>query len=124
MSLLMKGPAVILRERCIGDVCTLTQLNALSGYNVLPGDKLSIEVAFTNRGITTSTVSDARLTTPDGVTLTEELPALQTYQAHKMLQEWVVPDGTSIGSAPNPVGSRQRPPEHRRCQLPEQHRNH
>ena len=93
-----EGAAVILRERCIGDVCTLTQLNALSGFNVLPGDKLSIEVAFTNRGITTSTVTDARLTTPDGVTLTEELPALQTYQAHKMLQEWVVPDGASIGS--------------------------
>ena len=93
-----EGAAIILRERCIGNVCTLTQLNALSGFNVLPGDKLDIEVAFNNRGITTSTATDARLTTPDGVAITEELPALQTYQAYKMFQMWTVPNGTDIGS--------------------------
>ena len=93
-----EGAAVILRERCIGAVCTLTELNALSGYNVLPGDKLSIEVAFNNRGITTSAVTDARLTTPDGVSITEELPALETYQAYKMLQMYTVPSGTEIGT--------------------------
>ena len=93
-----EGAAVILRERCINDVCTLTQLNALSGYNVLPGDKLDIEVAFNNRGITTSAVTDARLTTPDGLAITEELPALQTYQAYKMYTMWEVPNGSTIGS--------------------------
>ena len=93
-----EGAAVILRERCIGNVCTITQLNALSGFNVLPGDKLDIEVAFNNRGITTSTTTNARLIMPDGVAITEELPALQTYQAHKMFQRWEVPQNTSIGS--------------------------
>ena len=38
--------AVILRTRCIEELCTTTQLNALSGYNVLPGDVLDIEVSF------------------------------------------------------------------------------
>lgn len=90
--------AVILRERCIGDVCTLTQLNALSGYNVLPGDKLDIELAFNNRGITTSAATDARLTTPDGVATTITLPALQTYQAHKLFELWTVPEDAGIGS--------------------------
>ena len=90
--------AVILRERCIGNVCTLTQLNALSGYNVLPGDKLDIELAFNNRGITTSAATDARLTTPDGVATTITLPALQTYQAHKLFELWTVPEDAEIGS--------------------------
>ena len=89
--------AIILRERCIGDVCTVSQLNALSGYNVLPGDRLDIEVAFNNRGITTSTTTDARLTMPDGVAITEELPPLETYQAYKMYQTWEVPNSTGIG---------------------------
>ncbi len=93
-----EGAAVILRTRCLyGDVCTYTQLNALSGYNVLPGDILDIELAFNNRGITTSAVTDARLTTPDGVAITEELPALQTYQAHKIYTLWEVPLNASIG---------------------------
>jgi len=90
---------VILRTRCqYGDVCTYTQLNALSGYNVLPGDVLDVELAFTNRGITTSVVADAKLTTPDGETLTEELPALETYKVHKMYAVWEVPMNASIGS--------------------------
>jgi len=93
-----EGAVVILRARCqFGDICTYTQLNALSGYNVLPGDILDIELAFNNRGITTSAATDARLTTPDGVAITEELPALQTYQAHKMYTIWEVPMNASIG---------------------------
>ena len=44
--------AIILRTRCTADACVITQLNALSGFNVLPGDVLDIEVAFNNRGIT------------------------------------------------------------------------
>ena len=92
-----EGAAVILRERCIDDACTITQLNALSGFNVLPGDKLDIEVAFNNRGITTSTTTNARLTMPDGTATNEELPPLQTYQAYKMYQLWTVPENTSIG---------------------------
>ena len=90
--------AVILRERCVGEDCTTTQLNALSGYNVLPGDVLDIEVSFNNRGITTSAASDARLVAPDGVTTTTELPALQTYQTYKMQYVWTVPENASIGT--------------------------
>lgn len=89
--------ATIIRTRCIRDICTATQLNALSGFNVLPGDMLDIEVAFNNRGITTSIASDARLTTPDGEASTTELPALETYQVHRMYQIWTVPENASIG---------------------------
>ncbi len=93
-----EGAVVMYRERCIGDVCTTTQLNAISGFNVLPGDYLDIEVAIKNRGITTSVASDARLTLPDGTVSTDQLPALATYQTHKMFALWEVPENTSIGS--------------------------
>ena len=84
---------VILRNRS-GEI---TPLNALSGYNVLPGDTLDIEVSFNNRGISTSSATDARLTLPDGVATTYQLPALQTYQAHKVNTVWTVPEQTAIG---------------------------
>ncbi|MCH1461506.1 MAG: hypothetical protein L7U25_04020, partial [Candidatus Poseidonia sp.] len=90
--------AEILRTRCILDLCIMTPLNALSGYNVLPGDVLDFEVSFNNRGITTSAATDARITTPDGVTSTLQLPALQTYQSHKEQGIWEVPLETPIGS--------------------------
>ena len=93
-----EGAVVMNRERCIGDVCTVTQLNAISGFNVLPGDYLDIEVAIKNRGITTSVATDARLTLPDGTVSTDQLPALATYQTHKMFALWEVPENTSIGA--------------------------
>ena len=89
---------VIMRSRCIGDVCTVSQLNALSGYNVLPGDTLDIEVAFKNRGITTTVATDARVTLPDGNVSTLQLPSLATYQAHKVQENWMVPLNASIGT--------------------------
>ena len=86
------------RTRCIGDVCTVTELNAISGFNVLPGDTLDVEVVIKNRGITTSVATDARLTLPDGTSTDSQLPALATYQAHKMYEIWEVPENTSIGT--------------------------
>ena len=86
--------AVIVRNRS-GE---LTPLNALSGYNVLPGDNLSIEVSFNNRGITTSTATDASVTLPDGTVTEAYLPALETYEVFKMNLNWTVPEGTAIGN--------------------------
>ena len=93
-----EGATVILRTRCVEEVCTTIQLNALSGYNVLPGDVLDIEVAFKNRGITTTLETDARLTLPDGSASTVQLPSLATYQTHKVQQNWTVPLTASIGN--------------------------
>ncbi len=93
-----EGATVILRTRCVEVVCTTIQLNALSGYNVLPGDVLDIEVAFKNRGITTTLETDARLTLPDGSASTVQLPSLATYQTHKVQQNWTVPLTASIGN--------------------------
>lgn len=86
--------AVVLRNRS-GSV---SSLNALSGYNVLPGDQLDIEVSFNNRGITTSAPSLASLILPDGATTTVTLPALATYEVFKMQANWTVPLDQAIGS--------------------------
>lgn len=88
---------VILRTRCLEGDCTTTSLNALSGYNVLPGDMLDIEVAFKNRGITTTVATDARLTLPDGTITTLQLPPLTTYQTQKFQQNWTVPHDAPMG---------------------------
>ena len=86
--------AVILRNRS-GEV---TPLNALSGYNVLPGDELDIEVSFNNRGITTSTPTDAVVTLPNGDSTSLSLPALETYEVFKVDVNWTVPSDADIGN--------------------------
>ena len=88
--------AVILRNRS-GEV---TPLNALSGYNVLPGDELDIEVSFNNRGITTSAATDAIVTLPNGDSSTLVLPPLQTYEVFKVKVNWTVPHDADIGTLP------------------------
>ena len=88
--------AVILRNRS-GEI---TPLNALSGYNVLPGDELDMEVSFNNRGITTSTPTNAVVTLPNGQTTELDLPALQTYEVHKVNLNWTVPLNAAIGTLP------------------------
>ena len=76
----------------------VTPLNALSGYNVLPGDQLEIEVSFNNRGITTSTATEASITLPSGLTNKVPLPALDTYEVHKVALNWTVPLTANIGT--------------------------
>jgi len=86
--------AQILRNRS----GVITPLNALSGYNVLPGDELEVEVSFNNRGITASTPTEAVITLPDGLTNRVPLPALETYEVHKVALNWTVPVTADIGT--------------------------
>ena len=76
----------------------VTPLNALSGYNVLPGDMLDVEVSFNNRGITTSVPTTGLVILPNGQTIETSLPALQTYEVHKVNLNWTVPIGQEIGN--------------------------
>ncbi|MFL2949616.1 MAG: CARDB domain-containing protein [Candidatus Poseidoniaceae archaeon] len=78
----------------------VTELNSLSGWNVLPGDELQIEVGVQNRGITTSTTSVIALTGPDGQTNDYPLPPLATYAAHKVNFSWIVPPDQAVGIVP------------------------
>ncbi|NCG01155.1 MAG: hypothetical protein GWP25_05100 [Euryarchaeota archaeon] len=78
----------------------VTELNSLSGWNILPGDELLVEVAVQNRGITSSTPTTMSITHPDGQTSSHPLPSLATYEAHKVNFTWVVPTDQAIGVVP------------------------
>ena len=78
----------------------VTELNSLSGWNILPGDELLVEVAVQNRGITSSTPTTMAITHPDGQTSSYPLPSLATYEAHKVNFTWLVPSDQIIGTVP------------------------
>ena len=78
----------------------LSELNSLSGWNVLPGDELMVEVGVQNRGITTSAASTVIISGPDGQDTSYPLPPLATYAAHKVNFSWVVPEDQAIGILP------------------------
>ena len=78
----------------------VSELNSLSGWNILPSDVLLIEVAVQNRGITSSTPTTMTITHPDGQISTHPLPSLATYEAHKVNFTWTVPSDQAIGIVP------------------------
>ena len=78
----------------------LKQLNTLSGYNVLPGDELTIEVSIQNNGITDSIPTDLRIYPPTGNEFNLPVPSLSTYEIYKTNFTWNVPDNQPIGSIP------------------------
>ena len=84
--------ASILRNRS-GE---LTTLNSISGFNVLPGDHLTIELPVYNRGVTTSLPTTAHITFPDGYEVTETLPALALYEQYIFEIEWQIDENSSI----------------------------
>ena len=84
--------ASILRNRS-GE---LTTLNSISGFNVLPGDHLTIQLPVYNRGITTSNPTTTHITYPDGFEITESLPALALYEQYIFEIEWLVDANSSI----------------------------
>ena len=84
--------ASILRNRS-GE---LTTLNSISGFNVLPGDVLGIQLPVYNRGVTTSAPTTVHITYPDGYEIAESLPALAFYEQYIFEMEWIVDINSSI----------------------------
>ena len=84
--------ASILRNRS-GD---LTTLNSISGFNVLPGDDLTIQLPVYNRGITTSSPSSVTITYPNGVEMITSLPQLALYEQYLFEVNWTVDPNSSI----------------------------
>ncbi len=74
----------------------LDTLNSISGYNVLPGDNLTIQLPVYNRGITTSTPTTTHITYPDGVEISKVLPALAMFEQFIFEIEWQVDINSSI----------------------------
>ena len=74
----------------------MTTLNSISGYNVLPGDNLTIQLPVYNRGITTSIPTTTHITFPDGYEIYENLPALALYEQFIFEIEWNIDSNASI----------------------------
>ena len=84
--------ASILRNRS-GDITTL---NSISGFNVLPGDNLTIQLPVYNRGVTTSVATTVHITYPDGYEISESLPALGLYEQFIFEINWHVDINSTI----------------------------
>ena len=84
--------ASILRNRS-GEITTL---NSISGFNVLPGDVLGIQLPVYNRGVTTSTPTTVHITYPDGYEVAESLPALAFFEQYVFELEWIININSSI----------------------------
>ena len=84
--------ASILRNRS-GEITTL---NSISGFNVLPGDVLGIQLPVYNRGVTTSTPTTVHITYPDGYEVAESLPALAFFEQYIFDLEWIININSSI----------------------------
>jgi hypothetical protein len=88
--------AIIIRNRS----GITSELNSITGWNVLPLDQLFIEVSVKNRGITTSTPADMLITHPDGQSSRHMMSPLATYAVHKVNFTWTVPADSNIGIIP------------------------
>jgi hypothetical protein len=84
--------ANILRNRS-GELVTL---NSISGYNILPGDNLTIQLPVYNRGITASNPTTTHITYPDGYEVSEVLPSLDMFEQFIFEIEWHVDINSSI----------------------------
>lgn len=88
--------ALVMRNRS----GVVSELNSITGWNVLPEDHLFIEVSVKNRGITTSAPADMLITHPDGQSSRHLMPPLATYAVHKVNFTWTVPADSNIGIIP------------------------
>ncbi len=77
----------------------MSNLNAISGYSVLPGDILEIELSVYNRGITTSSATQVRIDLPDGNSSNYNLNPLSLYQEQTFLVQWIVPLDSLISNS-------------------------
>lgn len=76
----------------------VSELNELSGWNVIPGDILRMELPIMNRGITESSPASVQLLEPDGSEKYLAIPALKSQEQTTVEMYWTVPNSTTIGN--------------------------
>jgi len=77
----------------------VTELNELTGWNVIPDDILRMELPIMNRGITTSASASVSMTDPSGNQTSTSIPALPSLEQITVELFWTVPEGADIGNS-------------------------
>lgn len=73
-------------------------LSKVTGYGALPGDLISFSIPAQNRGVLTSPATEIEVTTPDGTSIRENIPAISSYSEERITVNWTVPMSTGIGN--------------------------
>ncbi len=105
------GAATIIIDPAITDVDLVAQTDAIiltrtrgdsssviSKFNALPGDNLSFSIPTQNRGKQISNATSIQITTPDGQTSTQNLPAIPAYSEARVQIDFQIPANQSIGN--------------------------
>ncbi|MCS5537944.1 MAG: PKD domain-containing protein [Candidatus Poseidoniaceae archaeon] len=77
----------------------VSELNELTGWNVIPGDILRMELPVMNRGITTSAPASVLMTDPSGNQTTASIPGLPSLEQVTVELFWMVPEAAEIGNS-------------------------
>ena len=72
-------------------------LNSIIGFAAIPQDILTFSVPVQNRGILSSPATDIKITGPDGVSSTNNVPAMSSLNTERIEIDWSVPHGYPVG---------------------------
>ena len=78
---------------------SVTELNDLTGWNVIPSDILRMELPIMNRGITSSAAATVETTDPSGNVLSHLIPSLSSLEQTTVEIFWTVPESANIGNS-------------------------
>lgn len=95
IDLVAQSDSIIVTRTRGTDVATL---NKAIGYGALPGDTLSFSIPAQNRGVLTSPATEIEVTTPDGASIRESIPAIPSYSEQRITVNWTVPADAAIGN--------------------------
>jgi hypothetical protein len=73
-------------------------LSKITGYGALPDDMISFSIPAQNRGVLTSPATEIEVTTPDGTSIRENIPAISSYSEERITVNWTVPSDAAIGN--------------------------
>ena len=63
-------------------------LSKVTGYGALPDDTISFSIPAQNRGVLTSPATEIEVTTPDGTSIRESIPAISSYSEERITVNW------------------------------------
>lgn len=95
VDLVAQADSVIVTRTRNGEASVLSKV---TGYASLPGDLISLSIPAQNRGVLTSPATEIEVTTPDGTSTRQNIPAISSYSQERITVNWTVPADAPIGN--------------------------